>query len=585
MGRSELGRIVSLLCIVAAVVAPQGQADLMSLGVLFEPSHASDTDPDYGVAFPDRDVLELEIDLGDRQSESEGSPDPFVVIFGADVHFRDLIWSQVQAVVPVESWDAWQIDSMPFPIHLRFSSNAQPEQRFYGFSELELLPLDPALAIGGMKHVLDTLRRAGIPTRQAAISVVTVHHDGRVFPMICTLVEPVGSPLLDSQYDEDDGALFAVEGVSSTLSTLDPDALVLLQPADEEWDAPSPAVLFDLLRAPTVDRVAWRTALEQVFDVYEFLRLLAARVVLGTTQGYGRTLEPVHLYWDPGDERFHWIPSIHQGSMPIETSLIPPIALDLSNVDAQWLLLQRLAEDPAYFATYLGYVEEALRGTLDVPRMHAEIRTVYDTLIPLLERTDPTLGPFLPSVEEAHLEMERLLAAVEGRFAIVETFVWERRLRPSPIVISELHYNPSLDQGIDNNFEFVELYNRGSVTVDLTGYRFIEGLEFALPPGTKLAPGQCLLISKRAQTYRDAPCEVQQWARGSLSNGGEVVRLLDREGVEVDSVKYDDVAPWPEQADAGGSSLEVVDPARPNFTYENWRASEEIGGSPGWVSP
>jgi len=176
-----------------------------------------------------------------------------------------------------------------------------------------------------------------------------------------------------------------------------------------------------------------------------------------------------------------------------------------------------------------------------------------------------------------------LFLAAEQRYADVDAFVWEHGLRPAPIVISELHYNPSLKQGIDNNFEFIELFNRGSRTVDLSGYRFIEGLEFALPPGTVLRPGQCLLISKRADTYRDAPCDIQQWARGSLSNGGEVVRLLDREGVEVDSVKYDDVFPWPEEPDSEGPSLEIVDPERPNYTYENWQASEEIGGSPGWV--
>jgi len=581
MKHARLKTLIGVLCSIGLLIALLGTGAFAN--DVDAPSHASDLDPDYATVFPAREFLEFAITLHGPNSDQAG--DDFSVVLDAKLQFLGLSWEQVEITIPREGWIAWPDDGGSFPMHLRFSSPARPEQRFYGFTELELLPTDPTHGMAGTKLMLDAIRRVGIPTRRAAVAIAAVRFGDLNHQAVYALVEPAGVSLLDTQYDEDDGALYAVEGPSATFSTRDPHAYVLLQPADEEWNVPSAEVLFDSLNAPSQDPIAWRIQLEQHFDVYEFLRLLATRAALGATVGYGRTLEPILLYWDPGDERFHWLPGLQHGAMPIGSTEMPPLALDLGNLSEEWLLLRRLIEDPAYFATYLSYLEESKRGVLDVPRLQAEVRAIYEALIPRLAQATPSDLPPLPTAEEAQVEMEQFLLAIESRVVELEEFVWEHRLRPSPIVISELHYNPSLTQGIDNNFEFIELYNRGNTTVDLSGYRFIEGLEFGLPPGTRLAPGQCLLISKRAQTYRDAPCEVQQWARGSLSNGGEVVRLLDRAGVEVDSVKYDDVPPWPEEADSGDASLEIIDPGKPNYTHDNWRASEQVGGSPGWIAP
>ncbi len=47
---------------------------------------------------------------------------------------------------------------------------------------------------------------------------------------------------------------------------------------------------------------------------------------------------------------------------------------------------------------------------------------------------------------------------------------------------------------------------------------------------------------------------------GSLSNGGELVRLADANGGVVMSVEYEDSGLWPKRADGAGATLELADP-------------------------
>ena len=73
---------------------------------------------------------------------------------------------------------------------------------------------------------------------------------------------------------------------------------------------------------------------------------------------------------------------------------------------------------------------------------------------------------------------------------------------------------------------------------------------------------------------------------GNLNNGGERVTLVDSEGVEIQSFKYDDKSPWPESPDGQGPSLVLMNSlSGPDHSDpESWRASGSDGGSPGFES-
>jgi len=124
---------------------------------------------------------------------------------------------------------------------------------------------------------------------------------------------------------------------------------------------------------------------------------------------------------------------------------------------------------------------------------------------------------------------------------------------------------------------WIELHNRGAAPADLSGCRLTGGVEFRFPPGQILAPGGYLVVAKdRAYMAQVHPgLSVLGPFQGRLSRRGEALELLDPHGRLMDQVRYRDDGRWPEQADGGGSSLELKNPFADNASAESWAASSE----------
>jgi hypothetical protein len=152
---------------------------------------------------------------------------------------------------------------------------------------------------------------------------------------------------------------------------------------------------------------------------------------------------------------------------------------------------------------------------------------------------------------------------------------------PLPLVINEIHYNPAPDQGDDEDYEFIELYNRGSLPISLEGVGFSDGIEFTFPAGSSIEGGEHILVAVKAETYANQSYQVFEWTDGRLSNGGEKIELSEPAGTIIDEVEYDDGGPWPDMPDGDGPSLSLIDPLLDNELPESWRASPTIGGTPG----
>lgn len=149
-----------------------------------------------------------------------------------------------------------------------------------------------------------------------------------------------------------------------------------------------------------------------------------------------------------------------------------------------------------------------------------------------------------------------------------------------PLAITEINYNPPGGEA----YEFLELQNLGTRPLELGGFSF-EGITYVFPLDTVLAPGGILVLANNANPaafaarYPGVP--VFGWFRGNLSNAGELIRLLDRQGRPVLSVLYDDEDGWPTAADGGGATLELVDPEGDPSAPASWRVSSRAWGTPG----
>ena len=162
---------------------------------------------------------------------------------------------------------------------------------------------------------------------------------------------------------------------------------------------------------------------------------------------------------------------------------------------------------------------------------------------------------------------------------------------PAPILITELMYHP-LPPGVqtnDDDYEFIEIKNIGSSTLQLGGMSFSAGITYTFPAGATLASGGFAVLAKNTAQFatRYPGVTVLGQYTDKLDNGGEIVTLRDAANATIFSVTYDDIAPWPTDPDGGGKSLVPFSPninPNPNDAA-NWRVSTNLHGSPGQDDP
>lgn len=181
-----------------------------------------------------------------------------------------------------------------------------------------------------------------------------------------------------------------------------------------------------------------------------------------------------------------------------------------------------------------------------------------------------------------------------GGFLAMTPSVWGQS-----ILIHEIMYHPP---GANPREQWIEIFNPGARPVDLSGWRFSQGVDFTFRENTLLSSRAYLVIaadrSSFTARYPEAANFVADW-QGSLSWSGEEIRLVDAQGRLVDRVVYASEGDWAVRqlgaldglnrqgwewfaAHKGlGSSLELVNPQLSNDSGQNWAASALPGGTPG----
>jgi hypothetical protein len=152
------------------------------------------------------------------------------------------------------------------------------------------------------------------------------------------------------------------------------------------------------------------------------------------------------------------------------------------------------------------------------------------------------------------------------------------------ICINELMYDPI--SGNDDD-QYIELYNKGTNTVDLAGWQFTSGVTFTFLSVT-LAPNGYLVVARNVTnlfakyTNLNNANTVGNYS-GKLSHKGELLTLSMPETlytntpilVAEDQVTYGTGGRWGQWSSGGGSSLELIDPHSNHRLAANWADSNE----------
>ncbi len=142
---------------------------------------------------------------------------------------------------------------------------------------------------------------------------------------------------------------------------------------------------------------------------------------------------------------------------------------------------------------------------------------------------------------------------------------------PAQVVINEIHYDPDVKT---EPVEFIELFNRGTNSINLSGWQLSEAISFTIPNGTVLSSGGFLVVAQNpaALQTKFGASALGPWV-GNLNNDGDKIVLRNASGVAEDEVSYQLGFPWPTVGDSPGYSIELANPAFDNDVGGNWRGA------------
>jgi hypothetical protein len=150
------------------------------------------------------------------------------------------------------------------------------------------------------------------------------------------------------------------------------------------------------------------------------------------------------------------------------------------------------------------------------------------------------------------------------------------------IVISEINYNSDTLYDCEDWFE---LHNETNNPLNITGWKLYDSEDtnqFVIPVVT-IPANEYLVFVKNITKFNVIHPNVTnmiEYSGFSLSNGGEAIRIFDEAGLINFSVYYRDTLGWPEEADGGGYTLELIDPKGRMCEASNWKKGCFLG-SPG----
>lgn len=302
-------------------------------------------------------------------------------------------------------------------------------QRFYGFKELNLQSGMSDRSAIREKIVPEIFQDAGVPAPETAFYRVYLDHgDGMEYFGLYTLVESVDDSMIKSQFSDGSGNLYKPEGEGATFALGSLNLASFEKKTNEkENDYSDISSLYSVLHSDTriSDPALWRSDLESVLDVDEFLTWLATNTLIKNWDTYGGNSRNYYLYNNPDTGVFTWIPWDNNYALmdgmggrfgreaPPEMNrdgeigmTMPPewmnmtiagvdanarpemgpggmgssVSFSMEDVTDRWPLIRYLMDDPVFHQRYVDILSRVLENTFDITVLEERFDT-YRNLI------------------------------------------------------------------------------------------------------------------------------------------------------------------------------------------------------------
>lgn len=154
------------------------------------------------------------------------------------------------------------------------------------------------------------------------------------------------------------------------------------------------------------------------------------------------------------------------------------------------------------------------------------------------------------------------------------------------IVINEFFADPSPMVGLPEG-EFIELHNRSGNAIDVSGWTITDGSTIATLSNKIVLPNTHIILCPSAfsAAYSAFGPTMGLNIFPSLNNSADKLKLVNTNGVTIDSIHYQLGWYYDDDKKDGGWSIERINPNDFCSESENWKASvDEKGGTPGSVN-
>jgi spore coat protein H len=442
-----------LFCVLVGVVAfscknkEEATPDRGNLADWTEATHGKDTDPNYGVVFPQNQVNTLEIrmtkedwtairtdmkslkgsDFGAGGTGGGGvnsSSEPQYV--AVSMKFNGKEWYKVGFRLKGNSslssiWRAG-IYKLPFRLKIDEFEDKYPEiqnQRFYGFKELSMSPAFKDNSLIREKVTADIFRMAGIPAAQTAFYKVYIDFgEGLKYCGVYTMLEAIEDEMLKTQFGEDKGNIYKPESNFLTFNQ----SQFEKKNNEEEADWSDVKAVITALNDPirTTDAKQWRANLEKVFNVEHFIKWLSINTTIVNWDTYGAMAHNHYLY-NHSTKKLTWIPWDNNEALTSNAR----IQLSLAGVAANWPLIRYVADDAVYYVKYKTFVKDFNDNIFTPTKMNELFDKNTALIAPFVNGTEKEQAPYsnLSNLTNFTSALPILKQQVISRNQAVNTFI------------------------------------------------------------------------------------------------------------------------------------------------------------------
>lgn len=422
-----------------------------------ENTHSNNVEPNYDIVFNQSEVLEFNIVIDsenwqlmqddlknntsigkndanvNKQDNQTATTDNDPIWVTSTITFNNITWNNVGIRYKGNSSlrSVFNSGNGKFSFKLDFDEfeDEYPEinnQRFYGFKQLNLNNNFSDVTLMHEKVAADLFREFGLASSQTAFCIVNVDYgEGSQFFGVYTLVEEMDDTGIEKYFGDDSGNLYKPEGKGASFAVRSyNDEDMEKKNNEDEADYSDVVALYEVInsdiRKSDVD--AWKSELEEFFNVDGFLKWLAANTVIQNWDTYGVSIHNFYLYNDPDTNQLNWIPwdnnEAFTGGKKDKTAL----SLGMDEVSTQWPLIRYLIDDPEYKAVYDGYLQQFVDEVF-IPEKMIKTYNEYFEMIKEYAYAERTGYTFIKSDAEFNQAVEGLKTHVEQRNTAVKEYL------------------------------------------------------------------------------------------------------------------------------------------------------------------